>query len=172
MPREVRSNFVRDTSAQGLPTIPPSKNAEGFLELVFEPTLRIVELTRRYVEELYGGASAALSVTAHELLENLAKHASPGEARFSIRVSYLGGRPIIVVRTRNKATGEHIENLQRVVAAIDAAADPKQHYASLLKQSRTGGDLPLGLARVRADSNLVLSVQRTREEVTVMANSR
>jgi hypothetical protein len=153
----------------------PVSQAEGFFELVFEPSLRVVDLTRRYVEELYGGdsgVSAALSITAHELLENLAKHASAGEARFSVRVSYDAGRAVIAVRTRNKAAPDRVDRLQRVLAAIDESNDPARHYLELLKQSRNGAEVALGLARTRADSNLVLSLQRTRDEVTVMANSR
>ena len=167
------------TNVRRLPALPDgSRKADGFLELVFQPSLRVVDLTRRYVEDLYGsgqdtsGASAALSITAHELLENLAKHASPGEARFSVRVSYDGERPVIAVRTRNKASADRIDKLHKVLAAIDAASDPKQHYLECLKQSRMREDMALGLVRVRADSNLVLSLQHTRDEVTVMANSR
>ncbi len=173
MTKEARANIRR---IDGSPFA--SRNVEGFLELVFEPSLRVVDLTRRYVEELYGGAqdqsgaAAALSITAHELLENLAKHAAPGEARFSVRVSYDGGRPVIAVRTRNKATPDRVDRLQKVLAAIDAASDPRQHYLECLKDSRMRDDVALGLARVRADSNLVLSLQRTQGEVTVMANSR
>lgn len=176
--RQASRNLVRINAPFVSVPIASPENVEGFLELVFEPSLRIVELTRRYVEDLYGGrenateASSALSVTAHELLENLAKHASPGDARFSVRVSYKGGRPIIAVRTRNKANADRIEKLRKVVAGIESANDPRQHYTALLRASRMGGDVPLGLARVRADSNLVLSIQQTREEVTVMANSR
>jgi two-component sensor histidine kinase len=135
----------------------------------------MVSIVRRFVEEsfekLVGDRDAVhrVSLAVHELLENAAKYAVGARTGLAVRFEISGAAASITVT--NEATPEHIARLRACVAEIQAAADPFVHYQDLMRKSvgveRESG---LGLARVRAEGELNLSLGIEGSMVTITAS--
>lgn len=143
--------------------------------LQLQPQPRMVSIVRRFVEEsfekLVGNPDAVyrVSLAVHELLENAAKYAVGERTGLAVRFEIKGASASITVT--NEATPEHIARLRTCVAEIQAAVDPFIHYQDLMRESvgveRESG---LGLARIRAEGELNLSLEVEGSMVTITAS--
>ena len=142
--------------------------------LKLPPQARMVSIVRRFVEEsfeeLVGNVDEVhrISLAVHELLENAAKY-SVGK-RTGLRVRIEPNRPASIEMT-NETTPEHIARLRACVHEIQAASEPFAHYQALMR--RTVGvdeESGLGLARIRAEGNLSLSLEINGAMVTIVAS--
>jgi hypothetical protein len=111
----------------------------------------LLELCRPMLDD---DAATRLRLTAHELLENIAKYsAAEGcELRFELERG-AGGRLYANLETRNVPIAANRDDVETRLAALTAAHDPLEHYDSIIADSagRPAGS-GLGLARIHAET--------------------
>jgi len=99
-------------------------------------------------------AAARLRLTAHELLENVAKYSA--RATCDLRFELHRGRDgalLASVRTRNVPRPENRRDADERLRALCAASDPHEHYDSIIADSaRRSAGSGLGLARIHAET--------------------
>ena len=84
--------------------------------LVFRPSVYLISLVRRFVEEFYEKVSSdpnvvsRLALTTHELLENAAKYSSDGSTSLYVEVDAKHNH--VLVRTTNPATAQNLAALE------------------------------------------------------------
>lgn len=144
-------------------------------DLVFQPSVELISLVRRFVADFYVEAVAdpdtasRLALTTHELLENAARYSTDGEAALHVELDSVAGT--VAVRTRNRATAAQIDTLKRSFAEISAAPDATALYAEMLRRSavQRSGSGGLGLARVWAESDMTLRLVIANDQVEIRA---
>jgi hypothetical protein len=144
--------------------------------LQLQPQPRMVSIVRRFVEESFekmvGDRDAVhrVSLAVHELLENAAKYATGDQTGLTVRFEAEG--PAASIKLTNQTTPEHIARLRACIESIQAADEPFVHYQNLMRktfgiESQSG----LGLARIRAEGDLNLSLEVNGNTVTIVASS-
>jgi hypothetical protein len=137
------------------------------------PLARLISPTRRHVAELLQpvlvdrDAVDRLAIAVHELLENCVKYSNSDSIRFEFEVNREGDEAIANIRTTNSALHSHVADLSRRIDALNAAADPVAHYDAVIRESLIQGGSSLGLARIRAESGVLLSYQIQKDVVVV-----
>jgi two-component sensor histidine kinase len=133
-------------------------------------------VVRRFVEESFekmvGDPDAVhrVSLAVHELLENAAKYAIGDKTGLSVHFDAHGSTASI--KLTNQTTPEHIARLRACIEAIQAAAEPFVHYQDLMRKTfGTETESGLGLARIRAEGELNLSLEIRGDTVTIVASS-
>ncbi len=109
-----------------------------------------------------------LAIAVHELLENCIKYSNGDQVRLEFEINRDGDEAIAGIRTTNSALSLHVANLCRRIDALNAAKDPIEHYDEVIRDSLIQGGSSLGLARVRAESNVHLSYQIQKDVVVVL----
>jgi hypothetical protein len=148
------------------------------IELASAPSVPFITSTRRFVEEFFADfidqpdETSRLALTAHELLENLAKHSSGGAIKLEISLALRGRQGIGQIRTRNRTDLFHRRDLADRIRQIRAAEDPFAVYVECLART---SDRPessgLGLARIRAEAEMSLSYEIRGTAVTIVAET-
>ncbi len=137
------------------------------------PLQRWINPTRCYIAEIlqpiFADADAVdrLAIAVHELLENCVKYSVGDHVRFEFEVNREGDEAIANIRTTNSALLSHATNLSRRIDALNAARDPIAHYDEVIRDSLIRGGSSLGLARIRAESGILLSYQIQKDVVVV-----
>jgi len=137
------------------------------------PLERWINPTRCYIAEILQpilvdtDAVDRLAIAVHELLENCIKYSNGDRVRFEFEVTRQGDEAIANIRTTNSALSSHVANLSRRIDALNAAHDPIAHYDEVIRDSLVQGGSSLGLARVRAESGVLLSYQTQKDVVVV-----
>jgi len=143
--------------------------------LQIQPQSRMVSIVRRFVEEsfekLVGDPEAVfrVSLAVHELLENAAKYAVGDKTGLTVHFESNGSAARI--KLTNQTTPEHIERLRACIAEIQSSKEPFALYQTLMR--RTFGvpdESGLGLARIRAEGELDLSLEIDGTMVTITAS--
>jgi hypothetical protein len=154
--------------------IPVLSNDAPSFELVFQPSVNLITLVRRFVSEFYSqvveedDTAGRLALATHELLENSAKYVSTGETALRIALDRVAGA--VLVRTRNRTDPAHIAVLRQTFDEIAAAPDPVHYFSTVLRRSAlepVGSGL--GLARIRSEGEMVLRLVVTGDEVEIHA---
>jgi hypothetical protein len=117
-------------------------------------------------------AAARLRLTAHELLENIVKYSSNAacELRFELRKGGAGALEA-QLQTRNVPRSENRPDAEARLAALTAAADPHEHYDSIIADSaRQPAGSGLGLARIHAETEYRLSHRFEGEALFIVAS--
>ena len=150
--------------------------AELHFELTFSPTIELISIVRRFVssscEQVLEDREAAsrLGLTTHELLENARKYATDGET--TIRVDVGSDRSRIQIRLANRAGPDHLAELTRRFREMDACADPFIYYQmKMVETMRRRGGSGLGLARLRAEADMTLSLNVEGDRVCLLADT-
>lgn len=144
--------------------------------LQLQPQPRMVSVVRRFVaescEKMVGDPTTVhrVSLAVHELLENAAKYAVGEKTGLTVRFESDGSGASI--RLTNQTTPEHVARLRASVEAIQSAAEPFLHYQNLMRRSfGVVEESGLGLARIRAEAELKLSLEIRGNMVTIVASS-
>jgi hypothetical protein len=117
-------------------------------------------------------AATRLRLTAHELLENIVKYSGEAacELRFELWQSDTGALSAHV-QTRNVPRAENRKDAEQRLAALTAAADPLEHYDSIIADSaRQPAGSGLGLARIHAETEYRLSHRFEQDALFIVAS--
>jgi len=150
-----------------------SQQVVGSFELVFRPSVNLISLVRRFVQNFYehlldGDAGAQLALATHELLENAVKYSTDGEARLSIAVAKQDGKHEVSIGTKNRASTEHLETLDELFGELKKSSDAFTFYQTLMKRSAKAPNRSgLGLARIVAEAEMDLHHQVHGDELHV-----
>ena len=144
--------------------------------LQIQPQPRMVSIVRRFVEEsfekLVGDPEAVfrVSMAVHELLENAAKY-SIGD-KTDISVHFESNGCAAKIKLTNQSTPEHIARLRASIQEIQPSREPLALYQSLMRRKAgLQAESGLGLARIRAEGELNLSLEIDGSMVTITASS-
>jgi hypothetical protein len=148
------------------------------IRLEFSPEVRLISRTSRYVCEFYRtvladpDASDRVMLAAHELLENAAKYSADGLGHLEIELLEREGRPVLRIRTSNRAQPDRLSELRRFFEESGGCPDAIALYDRMIVRSaaRTEGS-GLGLARVRAEGEMELSFSVEGDQVTITAET-
>lgn len=111
----------------------------------------LLELCRPMLDD---DAATRLRLTAHELLENIAKYSAPETCELRFELEHGSGDGLCArVETRNVPLASNRDDLEARLAALTAARDPLEHYDSIIADSagKPAGS-GLGLARIHAET--------------------
>lgn len=144
--------------------------------LKIQPHPRMVSIVRRFVEEsfekLVGDPQAIfqVSLAVHELLENAAKYSSGEEAELQVQFSIKD--KLARIELTNLSTPQHIARLKACVEEIQKSSHPFELYQTMMRKTHGAkNESGLGLARIRAEGELDLSIEISGQAVTIIASS-
>jgi hypothetical protein len=148
------------------------RTAPVVLFLRMDPSWVFVDDLRRFVESFCAAACPGaereeqLALAAHELVQNAVSYASAPGVELRLEVDSHDRR--VRVSVTNAVAPAQLAELQARVAAVAAQADPLEGYLTAMRSNpeARGG---LGLARVRFEAALELSVSVEGARVTVHA---
>lgn len=132
-----------------------SANFTGQVAFVSSARQLIAELCTAYLEP--SDRSAALVMAAQELLENLAKYSTEGDASFDFELRVQQGEPTATLRTSNTAAAEHLAQAGELLERIVSSSDPDTLYDEWVAASGERDGSRLGLIRLRAEAGLQLT---------------
>jgi hypothetical protein len=117
-------------------------------------------------------AANRVRLTAHELLENIAKYSAEQacELRFALHRSS-DGALFASVETRNVPRAENRVDADRRLSALCAASDPHEHYDAVIAHSASqAAGSGLGLARIHAETEYRISHRFEAEALVIVAS--
>jgi hypothetical protein len=152
-----------------------SDHAVPCFTLSFRPNTALVSSVRRFVAEFYENwltpdLTSQVALASHELLENAVQHSSDGETEVHIEIALLGEGRTVCIRTRNAASPENLDVLRAAFAELESATDPEAYYQAMMQRTlkRTDGS-GLGLARIRAETSLAMTLDIADGQVSISA---
>lgn len=156
----------------------PMPTPRTSLELTFRPTVDLISSTRRFVcafyEPLLGDPDllSRIGLATHELLENVLKYATDGRTVARVRLDGEGADQKLVIETTSTVTAERRASLEAIFAEMAGTTDPFEYYQRTMRRSlhrRHGSGL--GLARVWAEAEMVLTLEFLGDTVTIVATA-
>lgn len=152
-----------------------SDHAVPCFTLSFRPNTALVSSVRRFVADIWESwltpeLTSQVALASHELLENAVQYSSDGETEVHIEIEMLGNGQTVCIRTRNAASPENLDVLRAAFAELEAATDPDAYYQAMMRRTakRTDGS-GLGLARIRAETGLSMSLDIADDQVSISA---
>jgi hypothetical protein len=146
------------------------------LSFDFRPAMPLVSSTRRYLDMLYGSLfddpdeTYRLTLTAHELLENLVKY-SEGASQLLVGVREDSDETYACVETRNHSSPERLAAVSQLIEGFAGASSALTAYDELLASSVDREGSGLGLARICAEGGMRLECEITGNELTIRAET-
>jgi anti-sigma regulatory factor (Ser/Thr protein kinase) len=154
----------------------PTKPTGGetiHLMLRMKPPWVFIDEIRRFVESFCACAcpgtnrEAQLALAVHELMQNAIPHSQGQDVDLLLEVE--PERDQVTVAVTNRASeAEHHALLERV-ARMNGEQDALAHYLKMMSESPATSRGGLGLARVRFEAQLELTVTYAEGRVTVRA---
>ena len=149
------------------------------LELTFSPSLGLVSMVRRFVNDFCmqiiadADVASQVGLATHEMLENSARYSLDSRTTIRVEVEAEHDASVVTIETRNSTGLEHMSALRSLVDEISSAPDAFRHYQVLMERSmkRTDGS-GLGLGRIRAESDMALAYAFDDNVVTLRARAR
>jgi hypothetical protein len=147
--------------------------------LSFRPDIPLISNVRRLAGDLMDSvildpdASSRVALTVHELLENTLKYSTDGLAEVTLRVTQgQDGKRKVEVRASNRATPEQSAELARRIDVLLGASNPMEVYLALMRESALRDGSGLGLARIRVEGEMQLSLTLDGDQVTISATTQ
>jgi two-component sensor histidine kinase len=152
--------------------------APAQFELNFKPNVELISLVRRFVSEFYDrvltdrDAVARLALATHELLENAVKYSIDGATSLSINVDRLPTGAVVSLKISNRGEADHLGAVVGFFKELDDFKNPLDHYQHVMERTLalTEGS-GLGLARVRAEGEMLMTYEIEGDRVTIQAST-
>jgi hypothetical protein len=158
-------------------TSPPEPSTSATFEFDFRPEVRLITSTRTYLGDLCGhvicdpATTSRVALTAHEMLENVAKYSRGGKNSLEVELCRRDGRGFVQIRTKNRAATEQLERLRQLFSEMRRAPDAITFYDLAIARSVHSTGSGLGLARIVAEADMVLEFSISGDEVTISAEA-
>ena len=115
----------------------------------------------------------AFRMAAFELTENVVKYCTGDRASLEISVNNTVQGAELVLMTQNETTPERLADADERLGAIEAAADPVEHFDQLVQESlNSPTESRLGLGRLRAEADLRVSHEIKGTSIVVQVRRR
>ncbi len=137
------------------------------------PPWVFIDEIRRFVESFCACAcpgqdrEAQVALAVHELMQNALPHAHGDSVELMLEVSR--AKDAIAIRVANRCNDEDYESLRERIERMNCEPDALAHYVKMMKEHPTTARGGLGLARVRFEAQLDISVRREADRVIVEA---
>jgi len=142
------------------------------LMIRMSPPWVFIDEIRRFVESFCACAcpgedrEAQVALAVHEMMQNAIPHAHGDEVELVLEVSREAD--CVAIRVTNRCTDSDYEALRERVERMNREADALAHYVKSMREN-PGARGGLGLARVRFEAQLDISVRREAGRVIVEA---
>jgi hypothetical protein len=144
--------------------------SRAYVDLKFVAHWELINTAREFLLAFFqialcdAAVAGAVSLAAHELMENAIKYSPDVEAHIEGEIDDDGR---IRISIENRATAEAARQLVAEVEATNAAPDPLAWYRRKMEESLTRGDgkSGLGLARIRCEARMSIECAVTDEHV-------
>ena len=152
-------------------------NACAAIQFDYRPRVRVIASARALVTELCDQvlvdpeATSRIALTAHEMMENVAKYSAGGRSSVQVELSQREGRSYVQVCTKNRASPDQVARLRSLIGEVGRASDPIAHYDAVIARSARAAGSGLGLARIRAEAEMSLAMSVEGDEVTISAET-
>jgi hypothetical protein len=149
--------------------------ASAAIRFDYRPRVQLIASTRALVTDMChqlfddADATSRVAMTAHELMENVAKYSSGGEGSVEVELTQRNGRNYVQVSTKNRASPEQRAHLQHLIDELRGAVDPIAYYDAVIAKSMRSKGSGLGLARIRAEGEMDVDLSIEGDEVTISA---
>ncbi|ACG72202.1 putative anti-sigma regulatory factor (serine/threonine protein kinase) [Anaeromyxobacter sp. K] len=147
-----------------------------YLTLRMKPPWVFIDEIRRFVESFCACAGttdnreAQLALAVHELMQNAVPNSHDDDVELTLEVEPEADR--VAVAVTNRCTEAEYHALEERVARMNGEPDALRHYLQAMHDTPTAQRGGLGLARVRFEAQLELSVSRAGGRMTVHASGR
>ena len=152
--------------------------ARLFISLTFSPQEHLVTAVSRLVSDFCRLIMASMDtawrfyMAAQELAENITKYSTGNEVTIQVEMENVGGEHVMRVYARNETSPERLQDAVRRLDDIKSADDPVALYDQLVLESAPHpGISGLGLARIRAESELDIDYTIEGSELTICVQS-
>jgi anti-sigma regulatory factor (Ser/Thr protein kinase) len=151
----------------------PEKRQAVYLMLRMKPPWVFIDEIRRFVESFCACActganrESQLALAVHELMQNAVPHSHDEEVDLVLEVDPDADR--VAVAVTNRTTDAEFTAIRDRIARMNSEPDALRHYVRAMKESPVTVRGGLGLARIRFEAQLELSVTRSDTRVTVHA---
>jgi anti-sigma regulatory factor (Ser/Thr protein kinase) len=141
-----------------------------------KPPWVFIDEIRRFVESFCTCSceaqhrEAQLALAVHELMQNAVPHAHEEEVDLVLEVDPAADR--VEVAVTNRCTEQEFQVLRERVDRMNGEPDALRHYLEAMRAAPKNARGGLGLARVRFEAQLELSVSRSAGRVTVHASGK
>ena len=154
----------------------PEASRPIYLMLRMKPPWVFVDEIRRFVESFCACAcpgqtrEAQVALAVHELMQNAIPHAAGESVDLTLQVDPSSDK--IEIAVSNPASPEQFAEVKARLDRINGEPDPLQSYLRAMAEAPMNQRGGLGLARVRFESQLDLTISREGNRITVLARGR
>lgn len=145
-----------------------------YLTMRMKPPWVFIDEIRRFVESFcacaYTGHNreAQLALTVHELMQNAIPNSHDEEVELTLEVEPQADR--VAVSVTNRCTEQEYQALAERIEKMNTEPDALRHYLKAMGETPTAHRGGLGLARVRFEAQLELTLSRAGGKVSVHAS--
>jgi anti-sigma regulatory factor (Ser/Thr protein kinase) len=128
------------------------------------PPWVFIDELRRFTESFCACAcpgqdrEAQVALAVHELMQNAVPHAHGEEVELMLEVSR--ERDVVAIRVSNRCSDEDFQTLHERIDRMNHEPDALAHYVQMMRENPAVTRGGLGLARVRFEAQLEISVRR------------
>ena len=118
--------------------------------------------------------STQLGLVTRELLESADKCSAEAETRGRVSLTPWSeslSEIAVTIRTHNRATPENLHNVRHLITRVREAEDPFLFYQDLITASADEVGSGLGLARIRAETELTIDFTIEGDTVEIVAHA-
>jgi anti-sigma regulatory factor (Ser/Thr protein kinase) len=128
------------------------------------PPWVFIDELRRFTESFCACAcpgqdrEAQVALAVHELMQNAVPHAHGEEVELMLEVSR--ERDVVAIRVSNRCSDDDYQSLRDRIDRMNNEPDALAHYVQMMRENPANTRGGLGLARVRFEAQLEISVRR------------